>query len=158
DLQIVQFRGPTAPYLTPPSGKASFDILKMAREGLMLPLRAAISKCRKENRVVRKDRVRVSQDGSMREVNLEVIPLKNLKERSFLVLFAEARDRRHDRAVDPAIPLKETSTPSVAALRQRLSDAERELAETRDYVQAIQDQYDAANEELQASNEEAQSS
>ena len=43
DLHILQFRGPTGAYLEPPTGKASFDLLKMAREGLMLPLRAAIN-------------------------------------------------------------------------------------------------------------------
>src|SRR4030095_11056135 len=36
ELQILQFRGPTSAYLQPTTGKASFDVLKMAREGLML--------------------------------------------------------------------------------------------------------------------------
>jgi hypothetical protein len=49
DLQILQFRGPTGGYLEPPTGKASFEVLKMARQGLMLPLRAAINKAKKEN-------------------------------------------------------------------------------------------------------------
>ena len=43
ELQIIQFRGPTHAYLLPLSaGQANFDVLKMAREGLMpLPCRAA---------------------------------------------------------------------------------------------------------------------
>jgi len=41
DLQVLQFRGSTSAFLEPPVGKASFDVLKMAREGLMLPLRSA---------------------------------------------------------------------------------------------------------------------
>src|SRR5262249_27957207 len=36
-LQIIQFRGATSPYLEPPSGRATFEVLKMARKGLMLP-------------------------------------------------------------------------------------------------------------------------
>ena len=40
ELQVLQFRGPTGAFLEPPVGKASFDVLKMAREGLMLPLRS----------------------------------------------------------------------------------------------------------------------
>ena len=32
ELQILQFRGATGAYLEPPTGKASFDLLKMARE------------------------------------------------------------------------------------------------------------------------------
>ena len=98
ELQILQFRGPTGAYLQPPTGKASFDVLKMAREGLMLPLRAAINKARKENKIARRENVRFDQDGKIRTVNIEVIPLKNLKERCFLMLFEDAdktgRERR----------------------------------------------------------------
>ena len=39
----------------------------------------------------------------------------------------------------------------------RIVDLENELAETRDYLQAVQEQHEAAREELQASNEEVQS-
>jgi two-component system CheB/CheR fusion protein len=90
DLQIVQFRGQTGGYLQPPTGKANFDVLKMARNGLMLPLRAAINKARKEKKAVRRENVRLRLDGSVRIVNAEVIPLNNLKEQYFLVLFEEA--------------------------------------------------------------------
>src|SRR5207248_1423314 len=33
-LEIVQFRGRTSPYLEPAAGTATFNIMKMAREGL----------------------------------------------------------------------------------------------------------------------------
>ena len=54
ELQVLQFRGATGPYLEPPTGKASFDVLKMAREGLMLPLRTAINKAKKDEQAVRR--------------------------------------------------------------------------------------------------------
>ena len=63
ELQIVQFRGPTGAYLEPPAGKVSFDVLKMARQGLMLPLRAAINQAKKENKAVRRENVRVESNG-----------------------------------------------------------------------------------------------
>src|SRR5438094_7179762 len=81
ELQILQFRGATGAWLQPPTGKASFDVLKMAREGLMLPLRAAINKAKKENKLVRIENVRVRQNGKSQRVNVQIIPLKNLKER-----------------------------------------------------------------------------
>ena len=56
-LQILQFRGATGAYLEPPTGKASFDLLKMAREGLLLPLRATINRARKENKTARTENV-----------------------------------------------------------------------------------------------------
>src|SRR6185295_9007345 len=34
DLEVLQFRGSTSAFLEPPAGKASFNVLKMAREGL----------------------------------------------------------------------------------------------------------------------------
>ncbi|HEY5912367.1 MAG TPA: chemotaxis protein CheB, partial [Verrucomicrobiae bacterium] len=158
DLQILQFRGPTSAYLQPPpTGKAAFDLLKMAREGLMLPLRAAIHKARKENRTVRKESVRIQANGQNRTVNLQVIPLKNVRERCFLVLFEDAE--RVGRAL-PGAPPPEHWPRQGAAKKEtdrRIIALETELAETRDYLQSIQEQHEATNEELQASNEEVQS-
>ncbi len=161
ELQILQFRGPTSIYLQPPAGKASFDVLKMTREGLMLPLRAAINKARKENKIVRRENVRFDYDDKTKRINLQVVPLKNLKERCFLILFEDA-------GKTGAAPLSVADGRATGALRPRRSagkreesrrsaDLERELAETRDYLQAVQEQHEAANEELQASNEEVTS-
>ena len=160
DLQILQFRGPTGAYLEPPTGKASFDVLKMAREGLMLPLRAAINEAKKGNRTARRDRVRVTRNGETRMVNVEVIPLKNLRERCFLILFEEAEQAGRGRPPSHAQPpgAVKTARPSGKKEESRLvADSERELSETRDYLQSVQEQHEAANEELQAANEEVQS-
>jgi two-component system CheB/CheR fusion protein len=155
-LQVLQFRGPTGRYLQPPSGKASFDVLKMAREGLMLPLRAAINQARKDNQDARKDNVRVKQNGETLAVNVEVIPLKNLRERCFLILFEEAGETLGRPRVPARQPAPERRLPRDKALR-RIGELEAELAETRDYLQSMQEQHEAANEELQAANEEVQS-
>jgi two-component system CheB/CheR fusion protein len=157
DRQVVQFRGPTGAYLEPPAGKASFDVLKMAREGLMLPLRAAIGEAEKQNRSVRRENVRIKRDGTTRTVNLQVIPLKNVRERSFLIVFEDA-----DRPGRPVTRAPSREQPRSPPLRKkeevgRVAELETELAETRDYLQSMQEQHEAANEELQAANEEAQS-
>ncbi|MDN5941789.1 MAG: PAS domain-containing protein [Nitrospira sp.] len=161
ELQILQFRGPTGAYLQPPStGKASLDVLKMAREGLMLPLRAAINKAKKDNTTARRDHIRIEQNGKSLTVNVEVIPLKNLRERCFLIVFENAEQGR------PAVSVAPLPTQARGLGRERLSKKveltrshalETELSETRDYLQSIQEQHEAANEELQASNEEVQS-
>ena len=163
ELQILQFRGPTSAYLQPPAtGKASFDVLKMAREGLLLPLRTTINKAKKENKIARRENIRINQNGDTRTVNIEVVPLKNLRERCFLILFEEAEKAAR---AERALPSGERQSPAPVTIRRisnkeetrRSVELERELAETRDYLQAIQDQYEAATEELQASNEEVQS-
>ncbi len=163
ELQILQFRGPTGAYLEPPPGKPSFDVLKMAREGLMLPLRAAITQAKKENKAARRENARIEQNGKTRTVNLEVIPLKNLRERCFLILFEETEQLGHagdgaplPEAIEPRGAVR-TPSPTAQEESGRVADLEREISEMRDYLQSIQEQYEAANEELQASSEEAQS-
>lgn len=159
ELQVLQFRGPTEPYLQPPAGKASFDVLKMAREGLMLPLRAAINQAKKENKTARRNNVRVNRNGKALLVNLEIVPLKNLHERHFLILFEETR--KVAGAGDSASRTKSAMRSSKISAKQdtnRISELETDLSETRDYLQSMQEQHEGANEELQAANEEVQSS
>ncbi len=157
DMQILQFRGQTSAYLQPPTtGKATFDVLKMAREGLMLPLRTTINQAKKENRPARRENVRVDSNGNTRTVNIEVVPLKNLRERCYLILFEEAKRSEAGIAIQRGGSKRKISRSKKEEAR-RSEDLECELAETRDYLQSIQEQHEAANEELQASNEEVQS-
>ncbi len=163
DLQILQFRGPTGAYLEPPTGKASFDLLKMARNGLMLPLRSAINAAKKNNKTARQEHVRIGKSGKTRTINVAVIPLKNLRERCLLVVFEDveragpsaATSRGKRRGVEPSSGHAHRA-PRAAELR-RVAALEAELAETREYLQSIQEAHEATNEELQASNEEVQS-
>ncbi|HYM80124.1 MAG TPA: chemotaxis protein CheB [Candidatus Limnocylindria bacterium] len=160
ELQVLQFRGATGAYLQPPAGKASFDVLKMAREGLMLPLRAAINQAKEENKPARKENVRVRQNGKTRTISVEVIPLKNLRERCFLILFepTEAgRNAGHAPSAEDAEPAVETALPSAEQESIRVAELETDLLEAREYLQSLQEQHEAATEELQASNEEVQS-
>src|SRR5207249_7040347 len=154
ELHILQFRGATNEYLGAPIGKATFDVLKMARPGLMLPLREAIHQAKTENKTVRQENIRVQQNGGSGCVNVEVIPLKNLKEPSFLILFEPAVAKTSRRSRGSA------SAPKSSRKREesrRVASLEKELFETRDYLEAFQEQQEAANEELQAASEEVQS-
>jgi two-component system CheB/CheR fusion protein len=162
DFQVLQFRDDTSLYLKPPTGQATLSVLKMAREGLMLPLRMSLNEASRKNKIVRKERLRVDQNGSIRTVNLEVVPLKNLKEWCFLVFFEEAHKAGLAAGARPAEADKlgeAAGTARLASKREsrRIVEAERDVAEMRDYAQSIQEQYEAANEELQASNEEVTS-
>ena len=158
DLQVLQFRGETGPYLKTPTGRPTLDVLKLAREGLTLPLRAAFNKAKKENRVVRRENVPIAQNGQTRRVNIEVAPLKNLNEHCYVIFFEECHSSA---AASEHATLSRTHAPDVpataAAARRRIADLVSELAEKEDYLQSIQEQYDAANEELQAFNEEVTS-
>ncbi len=164
ELEILQFRGDTGPYLAPAPGKASLNLLRMTREGLLVTLRAAINKARKDNVPVREEGVRVEADGVTREVDLEVVPVKGSSagEGGFLVLFEEPvpapaslpRGKR-DRG-KAAKPRTKAAAEEEAAERENARLA-RELAATGEYLQSVIEQQEAANEELQSANEEVQS-
>ena len=51
DLEVLQFADQPEVF-EPPTGKATFNVLKMACAGLMLPLRAAINEAKKKAKVV----------------------------------------------------------------------------------------------------------
>jgi two-component system CheB/CheR fusion protein len=157
DMQILQFRGNTRPFLAPTPGEASLNLLDMVTEGLRLDLWSAIRKARKTNGHVRKKGLGIGENDRSRRIDLEVIPLKapSSKEYFFLVLFQEVtvhpvskttRDRRAGRDKG------ERTEPSlVARLRH-------ELAATKEYLRTSVEEQEAAGEELRSANEEIQSS
>jgi two-component system CheB/CheR fusion protein len=159
ELRVLQFRGRTGPYLELAPGRVSYDLAKMLREGLLLPVRATIQKARRTGQVARAEDVEFQSNGETQRTGVEVIPLKRLKERWFLVVFdggippLAARQQMTARAeVEVAV------APNLQAAQREMTRLRGELAATRDYLQSVTEQYEAANEELQAANEEGQSS
>jgi two-component system CheB/CheR fusion protein len=152
DMQIVQFRGPTGPYLEATPGTASFDLFKMARGGLGPALRQAMSRAAKRG-PVKAEGLRVKINGRIRDVSLEVIPFgpaHGTRGRHHLILFSDAR--RRGVAVAPAPrSASRSNTPRDRQLT-------RELADARRHLQAVGQEHEAAMEELRAAAEEAQSS
>jgi two-component system CheB/CheR fusion protein len=148
--EIVQFRGRTAPYLEPSSGSATLNVFKMTREGLLGPLRAAVLKARKTGERVRREGVKIRDDGKIRSVHIEVTPIRQGAGGHFffLVLFEDARAAARWQA-PPAHPAVRGSK-AVATIRT----LEMELDTTKEYLQAIIEEQEASNEELKSANEE----
>jgi two-component system CheB/CheR fusion protein len=154
NYDVVQFRGRTSPYLEAPSGVASFNILKMAREGLLVELRTAILKAKKSHKPVRVENLQVRQDGHFHDVNLEVVPLRDdgTGAHHILVLFEEkGQKRKPEPAPAPRQAPGRTSHETIVKLEQ-------ELTATKDYLQSIIEEQEASNEELKSANEEILSS
>lgn len=164
ELQIIQFRGQTGPYLEPAPGEASLNLLKMAREGLLFGLRSALQEVRRTGRAVRREGLRVKHDGSARDVTLEVVPLESGDGKHFLVLFedlaAGVSAAPADQAEAPKASKRATKKQAAAGKGQWVRDDQRvrqlqeELAASREYLQSIIQDLEAANEELQSANEE----
>ncbi len=151
NFEILHFRGHTGPYLEPSPGVASLNLLKMAREGLLMSLRSSLEIARKKNVVARKESVRVEANGAPRFVNLHVAPVKvpGSKQRTLLVVFEDvtpperAKAGAHARKQGPASDSSE-----------QISSLKHELATTKAYLQSVIEGQEASNEELRSLNEE----
>jgi two-component system, chemotaxis family, CheB/CheR fusion protein len=159
-MEILHFRGDTSPYLNAAPGTASLNLLKMLRQGLLLPVRSAIQSARKTGAAVRHENIRFRSGATERRVHVEVIPVPATASPrgNFLVLF--------DDGISPAgaanvaalrTGAKRTAATKRPTIRQENSQLKEELAAVREYLQSVIEQQEAANEELQSANEEAQS-
>jgi two-component system CheB/CheR fusion protein len=162
DLEIIHSRGNVTRYLKLSPGRASLNILKMAREGLLMDLRNAIGRAKKDKVPVSKHNVRIREGNgtggkrggdSTRSVNLEVTPMDvgGLREGYYMIVFQDA-------------PQKAKQGPRAAAGKasegaaKRISKLEQELSTTKEYLESVIESQEATNEELQSANEEILSS
>ncbi len=157
EMDILQFRGHCGPYLEPAPGAASFNLLKMARGELLFALRDTIHKVKKGNILLRKEDVRFTSNGQLREVNIEVIPIPlHSRERHFLVLFEERQERPRKREATPRLVKGGGATHTKRD--RELLQLQHELAATKEYLRSIVQEREASIEELQSANEEVLSS
>jgi two-component system CheB/CheR fusion protein len=161
ELNIVQFRGRTSPWLEPAAGAATLNLLRMARGGLALELSNAVHKARGGDAVVRREGLRVSTQSGDTEFTLEVIPIRGSpgRQRRFLILFGPARPR-----ASAGIPRAAAGGRAPAKPDKENARLRRELASARAYLQSIieeqasfSEETRTANEEIQSTNEELQS-
>jgi two-component system CheB/CheR fusion protein len=127
--------------------------LKMAREGLLMELRVAIDKARKQNAPVRRERLSIKQDGRVAQMTLQVIPMSGpARERNYPVLF-----ERVPPSGAPRAPGSKASS-AIARPTRQIENLRQELTATKEFLQSIIEELESANQELQATNEELQSS
>jgi two-component system CheB/CheR fusion protein len=160
DLEVIRFRGRTGSYLEPAAGPPSLNILKMARDELVLGLRVAINRAKKEDMPVKKEGLRVGANGRAKFVNVHVVPLKGLsvQEHYFLVLFEDVVRPGLDRNVSAGRGAGGWKREEQREIDPRTLKVEQELAVTKEYLQSLVEQYESVIEELRTANEEIQSS
>jgi len=161
EMEILQFRGKTGTYLEPAEGQPTFNLSRMAREGLLVDLRAALMKARKDRVTVRKEGVLVHSNGSTRAVNLEVVPIhqKASAEHFYLVIFQEVSSAPAKKRV-----VREEAGSAKTLLARENQRLKYEVRQIREQLQAliedhetITEEFKAANEEILSANEELQS-
>jgi two-component system CheB/CheR fusion protein len=161
-LEILQARGHTASFLELPSGRASLNLLKMARPGLLFELQGAIDEARKQGLEAIRQHVRVEDEKPM-IVTVRVVPFKvpTQAQYSFLIVF-ENETASGDGLAATAAPGSSLAVEPVfkdedSALGKQIVQLRQELAATREYLQSIIESQEGTNEELQSANEEIQS-
>jgi two-component system CheB/CheR fusion protein len=151
-FDIIQFRGITSGYLEAPPGKATHNILKMAREGLSFELRNALHKSKSTHEAVSKKGIQLQK--IKRRVDVEVIPLQNTIEQYFLVLFSETNEQPEVKIEKGKKKLTKEETERLRSEQDRVEQLEKELAQAREDMRSITEDQEAAYEELQSANEE----
>lgn len=153
DLEILQFRGESGLFLDPAPGKASLNILKMARSGLAFELRTAVHKANKSGKTIRKTGLEIERQGRLQKLSIEVVPLKSDNdEHFFLVLFEELAA-----GTVPAIKSSLTKDKLVKKLEAELRNAKEDMRTIITELEATNEDLQSANEEVVSSNEELQS-
>ena len=150
-LDIVHIHGKITPFLEPSPGKPTFNVLKMAREGLAFELRNAIHKVKTTGNTVLKEAISIKENGKQQSVTIEIIALSNVAEPHYLILF-----RKTELPVER--PSSTGDEKGIEDAQLRIAALEKELAQAREDMRSITEDQEAANEELQSSNEELQSS
>jgi two-component system CheB/CheR fusion protein len=158
DMEIIQFRGVTSPYLQPASGRASLNLLKMTSPSLSHALRSAVNNVQKSHTPYKKDGLVIKDGDTVREVAIEVMPLPAISRGHLLVIFTDtAAD-----SVTQVVPVSTTGHPSKALKAsvkdRRISTLEQEAEAAQEEVKRLAEEQEAYNEELQSSNEEIRSS
>jgi two-component system, chemotaxis family, CheB/CheR fusion protein len=160
DMNIVQFRGQTGDYLTPPPGKPSFNLFEMAKPELSVELRAAVHQARQQQEIVRHEGVQVKTLDGVKTIAIEVIPVKiGTDSKPYLLVLFQASA--------PAV----SATPTIAiaasgqskkgkqtALEQANTRLQQELTTTRECLESIIEEHESTNQALQVANEEILSS
>ena len=166
-MEIVQFHGKTGAYLEPPAGQPSFSVARMAREGLLVDLRAALDSAKKSNATVRKERVQIQSEGGTREISLEVVPLRGptAHERFYVVVFQDVvrqpevledqgKAGKQVKISRTAVQDSELMKREMNQLREQLRSLIEEHETTAEEFKAAHEEVLSANEELQSTNEE----
>jgi two-component system, chemotaxis family, CheB/CheR fusion protein len=150
-LQVLQFRGQTGPFMGPLSGSASLHVLKLVDEALLPALRYGLASVQRTLRAYCRKGVVAQLQGVPRELDLEIIPLRTPQadQTSCLIVFSDVpRVRDGERA--RAGSVKGAAGKLIAQLRE-------ELALTREHLQASVLEQESSNESLRAALEELQS-
>ncbi len=152
---IVHISGKTGKYLEPASGKANWNVLVMAREGLSAAMSEAFHDAVRQQATVTLSAVQTGDDGEPHTVDITVRPLNEpaAMQGMVMVVFADVSAPIARPALDQA-DRSERQSARLKTLEQALQTAREELQTNREEMQTSREELTSTNEELQSTNEE----
>jgi len=134
-------------------GEPNQNIVKLAREGLKIPVSNALRKINAESKPVSFNDVKVSTPGGPVFVNVILSPVDKPSLLSHLIIVTIEPSKKSGKFdQDKNEDIAELSRDSDEYIRHM----EQELEETREYLNSVIEELETSNEELKSSNEEAQ--
>jgi two-component system, chemotaxis family, CheB/CheR fusion protein len=152
-MDILSFHGDTDRYLRPAQGKATWNLFRMARDGLLGDLRGALEQAQQSGVPVDRPGVRFGDEATPQEVTIRVLPLVLPAPAAAHYVVVFEAPSASALSPDPQGRQPPEARPPAAAA-EWTNRLQQELEATRAYLQALMEQYEAANEELRAANEE----
>lgn len=155
---IAYVSGRTGNYLEPPTGRANWNLLAMARDGLRLVLGRAFRSALASQHEERLDSVRIEVNDSVYFVDVTVRPVSvdGTSGDHVLVTFEERESIVADTR-EPSVTTSSAGADLVGELNAELEAAYTELRAAYDDAQSTREELASLNEELQSTNEELQS-
>ncbi len=157
--EIIHFMGKTDKYLETPVGKASFNILSMAREGLRFKLRTAMHDAVRKKMTTTYKALRIKYNGEFRTVDLIVRPLTESAAMPdyLLVMFDDKTSLEKSAGKRGTKAAKDEADPVIVSLELELESTKAHLQTTIEEIETSNEELKSTNEELQSVNEELQS-
>lgn len=149
--EVVHIHGNITPYLELNQGKPTFNLIKMAREGLSYELRNALHQAKVMDAGFKKEDIRVQHNDQTLSVNIVAVKLEKSSQPHYLIIFTNSINKPK---TGKSKKNNAVATQASEDTQMRIIQLEKELAQTQLDVNAITSEQEASNEELQSANEE----
>ncbi|HRI62733.1 MAG TPA: CheR family methyltransferase [Polyangium sp.] len=153
DGDMLYIHGRTGNFLEPTTGEVSTNLLKVAREGLRIPLATAVHNVKTHQKPYQCDTITVRHEQGMIRVRLTAAPIVKSAPASRLIIITLT-----ELSPPPESAPKDEIIDLSSAEARRINELAHELQSTREYLYATIEQLGQTNEEFRSANDELQSS
>ena len=159
-MVIMQFKGATSRYLEHSTGKATLNILNMARPEIAFELLDAINKAFESKQEVHKSDIEIKDRAVLHKIAIDIIPLQTTEDPLYLVVFTEQEHMEYEYSSDgvskPGGNGADQKNNSLKKLKEELAVVRAELVSVSEEKEKENKIFQAAKEEILSGNEEFQ--